>query len=442
MADIRPFAALRYTKKMEDDLPKLLTPPYDVITPEMQQELYSRHPYNLVRIDLAKDEPGDDGQKNRYTRAAAALKQWQSEGVIGRDEREAFYVYEQEFDLPGKGRKRRRGFYCAVKLEELQGGGIRGHERTFEGPKADRLKLTRAAQTNMSPIFSMYDDPERVTDRLLDEATAGHTPQEAVIDDIVHRLWVIDDPKVIEALRSELSGKDLFIADGHHRYETSLLFREERRKETGRTGGGEPFDFTLMFITNMRGEGMEILPTHRVLEKAAVAGLDEKRVLDELADVFEIEPLELPQSADSAAGAITRRLEESGRSATSFALFLASGAAYLLRLRADADPAKLIAKDDIAPEVKRLDVTILHQYILRVFLGDKADTLGHDDLHYVKDAAGVIRLMRSGEGGAAFMMNPTKMEQVAEIASMGLRMPQKSTYFYPKIITGMVMRPM
>lgn len=440
MAEIKPFAALRYAPAMEKELARLLTPPYDVISPEMQAELYARNPHNLVRIDLAKEEAGDDERKNRYTRAAGALQAWIAEGVLARDPREAFYVYEQEFDLSGKGRRRRRGFFCAVRLEDLHEGGIRGHERTFDGPKADRLKLTRATHCNMSPIFSMYDDPAKVTDGIIEKAIAGKKKQEVTINGITHRLWVVDDPGAIESLRSQLREKQLFIADGHHRYETSLMYRDARVKEGGRQVADEPFDYTLMFITNMRAEGMEILPTHRVLGKQAGRKIDAEKMLAELRKSFDVEEVKLVSDLSVAAADVSRRLDAAGRQATSFCLIFPGDRAYLLKLRADADPNRLINNKDIAPEVKRLDVTILHQHILRVFLGDAADHLGHDDLHYVKDAAETIRMMRSSECEAAFLMNPTKMEQVSEVAGLGLRMPQKSTYFYPKIITGMVIR--
>ncbi len=442
MAEIQPFAATRYSTEYQPDLDKLLTPPYDVISSEMQSGFYDRHPRNLVRIDYGRNELGDEKTgPNKYTRAAETFTAWKKEGVLARDPKPAIYVYEQEFDLPGRGRRKRRGFFCAVKLEGLQ-EGIRAHERTFEGPKADRLNLTRATNSNISPIFCVFQDEARVSDAILAKAGDGRTPIECTIDDIVHRLWIMDDPTEVAELQKALADKRLFIADGHHRYETALNYRAEMHKTHGESEDA-PWDSTLMFLANTYDEGLEILPTHRVLTNALSAGIDTARVMNELRKHFDVRELETPEDAGEAAAVIAAELEKAGEVATSFAILLAPDRTLLASLKAGTDPAVLIPDKEAAPEVKKLDVTLLHRYLIgRLWLGEGAPEPGHDDILYIKDAARAVAMVRDEGYEAGFLLNPTKMDQVCEIAGLGMRMPQKSTYFYPKIITGMVIRDM
>lgn len=467
MADVRPFAALRYGSALAQSLAEVLTPPYDVISPELQSDLLGRHPKNLIRIDLSADEAGDNETENRYTRAGRTLAQWIEEGTLVRDAEPAIYVYEQEFSMPDGARRRRRGFFAAVRIEDFEDeGGIKAHELTFEGPKADRLRLTRATQCNLSPIFSIYDDPEGGIDRALAEVTARAPDAEAVIDGIAHRLWVERGEALGREVAETLADKPLYIADGHHRYETSINYRRERRAEAdqgseagGTTAPGEaPFDSTLMFLANMHGEGMEILPTYRMIPTAAPK-FAVGEILESLAEHFEIELIggagdnadtnvgddagTHDRSARAVASDLVARLAASGEEALSLVMLTPDGRARLLRLRSGADPAAMIPGPDMAIEVQRLDVSILHRFIFdRIWLGSSGVELGHDDIAYVKDAAEVVERIRGDEFQAAFLLNPTRMEQICEVAGLGMRMPQKSTYFYPKVITGMVIREM
>lgn len=442
MAEIRSFNATRYSKALEPTLADLLTPPYDVISPEMQKEFYDRHEKNLVRIDFGAEAEGDDARKNKYSRAADLLKHWKNEGTLVRDAKPAIYIYEQEFDLEGKGRIRRRGFFCAVRLEDLS-EGIRAHERTFEGPKADRLRLTQATNANISPVFCIFEDEARQADTVLARWADAREPTECSIEGIVHRLWVMDAAAAVEELSAVLSDKRLFIADGHHRYETALNYRKEQSAKAGTQNGPQPFDYTLMFLANTHADGMEILPTHRVLTSLLATDVDTQQVLERLGENFEITELANIADADASARDYTERLKSAGENAASFVLLLPPDKAYLLSLRPEADPSKLVADPAIIPEVKKLDVTILHKYIIEnVWLGPDAPEPGHDDIVYVKGAAETVAMVKSGQAEAAFLLNPTPMEQVTGIAGLGVRMPQKSTYFYPKIITGMVIREM
>ncbi len=445
MADIQPFHASRFSARHNDELAKLLTPPYDVISPQMQEQLYYEHPKNIVRIDFGREDPGDGTTENKYTRAAAAWKDWTTDGTIVRDAKRSIYVYEQEFEIPGLGSRKRRGFFAAVRLEDFgEAGGIRAHEHTFAGPKADRLNLMRATHCNMSPIFCIYDDPERVADKVIAQAIQDRKPIQANIDGIVHRLWLIDEHQPIEEIIAAMKHHRLYIADGHHRYETSLNYRNEQREKTGKLDGEEPFDFTLMFLANTHDEGLEILPTHRVLSPPSCENVHVERALKKLSENFEIVDLEEDLSDPHKASLdLVQRLAEAGRNSISFILLLPENPPRLLTMHDNADLDAMIPDKNLAKAVKKLDVTILHSYIIdRVWLGKPEVQLGDADIAYLKDAFEVIQSVQSSKCGAGFLLNPTRIEQVIEIAGLGMRMPHKSTYFYPKIITGLVIRDM
>lgn len=439
MADIQPFVATRYADQYADKLALLLTPPYDVISPEMQEELHARHPKNFVAIDLARDKDGED----RYARAARHWNEWREAGTLVADPRPAIYAYEQEFELPGRGRRKRRGIFAAVRIEDFGSeGGIRAHEHTFAGPKADRLNLMRATDANMSPIFCVYDDAAREADKVVEMEVRGRAPVQAEIDGIVHRLWAIDHPPAVRAIVEAMRTRALYIADGHHRYETSLNYRNERRAATGLSDGNQPFDRTLMFLANIHDEGLEILPTHRVFSNEALAGVDLDAAVARLGEAFEASEVAVdladPARAAEVLGSV---LEQSGAEAVSYVLLRPGRAPLLLKLRADANPDALIPEPALHPALKALDVTLLHRYIAhRVLLGAPATELDDSQVAYVKDAADAIRLVAKGGHAAGFLLNATKIPQVVQIAGLGMRMPHKSTYFHPKIITGLVIR--
>ena len=442
MADIRPFVATRYNAKLNGELDRLLTPPYDVIDPAMQQSLYDRHPRNLVRIDFGKTTPNDNDFDNRYTRAGQLWQEWKKEGTLVEDNRKCFYVYEQEFEAQGK-TWRRRGFFAAVHLQDFSQGGIRAHEHTFDGPKADRFRLMRATNSNLSPIFCIYDDPERKTDRLLNEATRTR-PVEATFDNVIHRLWPVGDQHIIKGLQEAMADKTLYIADGHHRYETSLAYRDEMRALMGSSKGQQPFDFTMMFLANIRDEGMIVLPTHRVLSKEACHGINVDEAIEDIGKYFDVQPFEINCSDLSAESLrLTQELARAGERNVSYALVLPKCRAFLLTLKDGVDVNELNDDEAVAPEVKQLDVTILHSYLItQGWLGNPEIELDDQDVIYLKDAEEVLQRMSTCKYGAAFLMNPTRIEQVCEVAQAGQRMPHKSTYFYPKVVTGMVMRDM
>ncbi len=445
MAEILPFIGTRYNSQLIGDLSKVIAPPYDVITPEMQEALYERHPNNIVRVELTKNEE-DDSFADKYARAANYLRTWRSDGVLIEDNQPSIYLYEQEFALPTGEVKKRRGFYALVKLEDYASGGIKAHEHTFAGPKADRLKLLRATRTNVSPIFVIYNDPDGATAALLNERFDNSKPWEEVVDDdgVTHRLWVVSKKEFILQLRELMKSRNLFIADGHHRYETALAYRNEMRQETGKCDGKQPFDYMMMYLTHAEQDGLVILPTHRVLTKAIMAEVDLKEALDELKESFEIteDRVNLKKSAEEGKR-LTEKVEKLGKTRPSFGMVDASGKVRYLRLKKNVDPADLIESDDVPAPVRKLDVVLLHNYVInRVMIGNPEFELADDECLYVRDAKRVLDLLAEKKGLLAFIMNATPMEQVLEIVSAGYKMPHKSTYFHPKLASGLVLRNM
>jgi uncharacterized protein (DUF1015 family) len=442
MADVLPFVATRFSSRAGEDLSTLVTPPYDVIDAKLQQAFYDADPHNIIRVDFGKDLPGDTELENRYARAGAIWMQWKDEGILQEERNKSFYVYEQEFALPSGDVVKRRGFFGAVKLQDFSEGGIRAHEHTFDGPKADRFRLMRATNCNLSPIFCLFDDPTKKVDELLEQGIAGQKPQEADFQGVKQRLWIVTKPNVIEGIRKLMADQTLFIADGHHRYETSLLFRNEMRTALRQKNGRQPFDYTMMYLNNIHDDGLVILPTHRILSKDISVGIDVAETLEDIREYFEVTPITINQgNLEEESRRITTELAAAGEKALSFVMLLPKCKAFLLTMKPDTDLNDLLDDEETPQAIKALDVTVLHQYLInRAWLGNPEMELDDQDVIYEKDAGRAIQAMCSCKHGVAFLLNPTKIEQVCEIAQAGLRMPHKSTYFYPKLVTGLVMR--
>ncbi|MGB9691638.1 MAG: DUF1015 domain-containing protein [Candidatus Sumerlaeaceae bacterium] len=445
MADILPFRGTRYNNQLIPDLSLVISPPYDVISKEMQDALYQRHPNNVVRLILTKDED-DDNFSDKYTRAANYLRTWRSEGILIEDHQPSLYLYEQQFKMADGRTKTRRGFFALVKLQDYQEGGIRAHEHTFAGPKTDRFKLLKATKANLSPIFLIYNDPEKSVSSLIEERMDSTRPWASITDEdgVVHRLWVVSKKDFITAVRENMAPKELFIADGHHRYETALAYRDFMRSETGLKDGKQSFDYTMVYLSHAEQDGLVILPTHRALSRTLMADVNLKESLEELADHFNVtsEKVDLAKGK-SVAKNITDKVAKLGAKRTAFAMIEASGKVYYLQLKENVEPAELIDSDEIPDAVKRLDVSILHQFIInRVFIGNPDFELEEDDCFYVRDVSKLFEMLKSKKAVVGFVMNPTPMSQVLEIVAAGIKMPHKSTYFHPKLADGLVMRDM
>ncbi|MCX7717015.1 MAG: DUF1015 domain-containing protein [Candidatus Sumerlaeaceae bacterium] len=445
MADILPFIGTRYNSQLIGNLSCVLAPPYDVISPEMQDELYARHENNVVRLILGKDEAGDDNFSNKYVRAANTLKAWRSDGILIEDEKPAIYCYEQEFKMPSGEIKRRRGFFALVKLEDYASGRIRAHEQTFAGPKADRLKLLRATHANLSAIFVIFNDPKNEVMSMVSERMTDKPWEEVTDDDgVIHRLWVVQKRDFLVRLREAMQSRQLFIADGHHRYETAINFRNEMREATGRRDGNQPFDYMMMYLTNAEQDGLVILPTHRVLSRSFMSDINMKEVIAELKENFDLKDDKVDLAKPDTDGRkVIETVEKLGKKSMAFGMVSADGKVKYLTLKKGVSPVDLVDDDELQEPVKRLDVTVLHHYILNhVFVGNPEFELEEDECFYVRDVKRVFDLLKSRKAGLAFIMNATPMDQVTEIVKAGIKMPHKSTYFHPKIISGLVIRNM
>jgi uncharacterized protein (DUF1015 family) len=412
VADVQPFRALHYDLDRVGGLQQVVAPPYDVIDAAQRAALLARSPHNVVEIDL----PQSDGDP--YAHAADVFAGWQRDGILVRDDEPALWALEQEYTGPDGRRRTRRGFFARVRVEDYGPGRIRPHERTHPGPKEDRLRLTRATNANLSPIFSLYDDPAGAAWGAL----APHTEQapwaEATeLDGTVHRLWRVTDPATADTVRAALADAELLIADGHHRYETARVFHAEG-------GAGH----VLMCLVALQDPGLTVFPTHRLL-----TGLDGDRRESLRATIqrdFEVAEV----SADA--------LEPTGEGPVRMGYLDAHHRRPLmLTLR---DPEIVAAALPDKPEPYRaLDTAVLEALVLEGALGMSEDDISHlNGLDYARDAAQARERVESGEAEAAFFMRGTPVAQVRDVAATGESMPPKSTYFFPKVLTGMVFNPL
>lgn len=419
MAEVIPFKGILYNpQKVVAD--ETLAPPYDIITPEFKEALYKKNSYNIIRIDFGKDEDGDNENENRYTRASRFLSDWLEEGILINDSEPSFYCYEITYELNSQ-IKKTRGFLGAVRIEELGSGRIHPHEMTYSKPKSDRLNILRYCSANTSPIFSLYSSTERYTSSLLEDIVKEKPFIEAKNGDgFMHRLWRINDKASIETIKKEMSDKDIFIADGHHRYETSLKFKKEMSDKELIKTGNEPFNYTLMFLTNMEDDGLTLLPTHRIVE--IDSDINTKETLRKYFDIQKTGSAETSEEQ-----ARQKMFEVMHKNTHSFGMFLTNSNTYYTLLSTG------LKTELTLPEcLKNLDVTMLHKLIFEKLL-----KIEHYEYEMDPDIA--VERARKGSFEAVFFLNPTKIHDVKEVALAGERMPPKSTYFYPKLLTGMVL---
>ena len=432
MANIGPFRALRYDPGRVS-LAQVVTQPYDKISPEMQHAYYAASPYNLVRIILGKPEAGDGPAANRYTRAAASLRDWRRQGVLKPDPEPSIYLYAQRFTRPGsKVELERKGFIALGEIEDYSAGVVFRHEQTLAKPKADRLDLLRATRAHFGQIFMLYSDPAAEIETALSSSRA---PDNEVQDEygVAHRVWQVSDPKLIELVREKMRDKKLIIADGHHRYETALTYRNERRAEAGVQSAGAAYEYVMMTFVNMDSPGLVILPTHRVvhgLQSFSSEAFREKAQTYFSAD--EVDP-----SADAARAQVI--LREAGHSGTAL-LAVTKDRVFLL------DTPRALGSDifqGLSLRQQSLDVVRLHKCLLEGVLGISEEAVREQrNVSYVREAEEAMNMVRGGRADVAFLMNPARMSQVRDIALAGEVLPQKSTDFYPKLLSGLTIYPL
>lgn len=422
MADIRAFQALRYHLSKAGNIEELTCPPYDIISNAQREEFIARNPYNVIRLELPQGE-------NPYSQAAETLNQWREEEILKTDMDPGLYIYEQEFlsKVDRGERKTLRGLICRVRLEEFAAGVVLPHEETLSKAKEDRFRLMQATDCNFSQIYSLYQDEGHVTRNRLDHLAAGSAPRYEFSDGLVtHRLWVVNDPAAIEAIREDFAGRKLYIADGHHRYETALNYRNFLREQGAWRPGA---DFVMMMLADMADPGLVVFPTHRLVR--GLEQFDGTALMEGCKKWFEVSSLAGPEEAQGALD------EEYAQGRHAFACY--DGKAWhRLVLREAGAVEKLLP--EMSSDYRGLDVTILHSLILEQLLGiDKENMANQINLTYTRSAQEAVDSVNAGESCCCFLLNPTRVSEIGAVASNGEKMPQKSTYFYPKLITGLVM---
>jgi uncharacterized protein (DUF1015 family) len=420
VADVQPLHALHYALDRVGGLQPVVAPPYDVIDLEQRAALAARSPYNAVMIDL----PEADGDLDSYAHAAHLLSDWQAEEIVVRDPEPALWALAQDYTGPDGGTYTRRGFFARVRVEDYGPGRIRPHERTHPGPKEDRLRLTRATRTNLSPIFSLYDDPAGAAWGAVEPYTHGVPWGEATDEDGTnHRLWRIPESGAAEAVAEALRDTELLIADGHHRYETARVYAEERGGEGGHR-------YVLMCLVALQDPGLTVFPTHRLLTSLT----DDQRVAlrDAIQRDWEIAEVGVGELQPEAASDGTIRVGY---------LDAHHQRPLMLTLK---DPAIADAALPGMPEpYRRLDTAVLEALVLKGALGMTEDDISHlHGLDYARDTEQARSRVESGDVEAAFFMSPTPVERVRDVAAAGVNMPPKSTYFFPKVLTGMIFNPL
>jgi uncharacterized protein (DUF1015 family) len=439
MAEILPFRGIRYAASRGRALGRLLAPPYDLVSPEQRDELLQCSPHNMAHVTIGEDRPGDGPGSNKYTRAAEQWASWLQQGVLRSDPSPAFYALEQTFMAPDGREVRRRGIMAAVRLHEFREGIIVPHEKTLVAPKADRLELLRAVKANLSPLFGLYRDDPGATAQVLDGISAADPVAETDSDDGVHhRLWRVEAPETMEAVRALVRDRRIFIADGHHRYETGLAYRRLLEAATPglRQDGGH--HYILMFLCSMSDPGLVLYPTHRLL--FGLPDLSVAWLVGALSRYFIVETL--PEDIRRPAGRAwaVAKLSEHGGKSTAFLMVTAEDQrARVLTLRDDAD----LEEAELPPNetLRGLDVTVLHSVVLQHLLHlSPGAQENQENLTYVRDAGEAVSRVLSGEHQVGFLLNPTPRWQVEAVGDAGETMPQKSTLFHPRLQSGLVMR--
>jgi len=412
MAEVNAFRGVRYRLRRPEDAAEVISPPYDVISPEDRDALHERHPNNVVRLELPRDEPGDDADRNRYTRAAELYREWLASGILAREERPSLYVYGQRYRTP-QGAMERMGVLAALKAEPYEAGVVLPHEQTFPKHKEDRYRLISTARAQISPIFGLYSAPRAGIRALLDAQTS-RAPDASAVDreGVEHRLWAVCDPGFIDRVATVFADKQVFIADGHHRYETAVRYRQERRAEAP-DAPDSWFDYVMTFLVEMDDPGLVLLPTHRLVRRLPDPARWSR--LGEFFDVAETDLSAVDQLAHHQIGVVRR-----------------SAPPLRLTLR---DARALDALDrDHSSAWRDLDVAVLHRLLLQELLGVGSE----DEIGYTRSAAEARDRVTSGEFEVSFLLTAPKVEELKLVAGAGDKMPQKSTYFWPKAVTGLV----
>ena len=439
MAILSPFKGIRYNIQKINDLSLVTTPPYDIISPSAQQDYYNLNEYNVIRIELGKDFEGDNEKNNKYTRAGSYLNEWMDKDILIQEDTPAFYVYEQEFPISEYEIKIRRGLIALVKLAEFSEGLVLPHEFTLSKAKADRFNLMCSTDSNISQIFSLYNDNDHVA-HILDSFVSANVPEfeYKTIEGITERLWIIKDIQIISQISKLFSDRQLFIADGHHRYETALNYQKRMISQNPNHTGSEAYNYVMMTLVNMDDSGLIVFPTHRVIKN--LEAFSSQSFIKSAETAFEIDKIDFNLSYDSGyvPNQIKQTLEQKSTFGKSFGYYDGMGKWYYILTLKDPAAVEMILPEK-SPAFRDLDVAVFHSLILEQYFKINAENLTNQtNLSYTMDVKEAMEWVESGKYQCAFFLNPTKVTQVKEVSLANEKMPQKSTYFYPKLTTGLV----
>lgn len=438
MAEVIPFKGLRYNTDIVGDISRVTTPPYDIISGEEQENFYRLSPYNSIRLELPKELPGDDSYNNKYTRAGESLEEWIDKGVLLREKKDCFYIYQQEFQLTDKKSYTRTGLIGLLRLEEFEKGIVLPHENTLSKPKLDRLQLMRSCNANFSQIFGLYDDPEQVIPSAIEEYRKKYKPglvTDKGIANNIEKIWVIDDSDFIKHVKTALKDKRIYIADGHHRYETALAYRNEMRSQNPNHNGDEPYNFIMVTLVEMGDPGLIILPTHRMVK--GIKNFNIGSFISKLREDFEINKHDIEDNRISSKSKIIQQILDTKGSHT-FVLYEGESKSIFSLTLKSKDLMKFLQPKRDASYCD-LDVSILHTLILDRFLGiGEKELANQENLEYTHSIWDGIEGVDKGNQQMTFFMSATAIRQIQDISLANEKMPQKSTYFYPKLLTGLV----
>ncbi|UCD55338.1 MAG: DUF1015 domain-containing protein [Candidatus Omnitrophota bacterium] len=409
MAEIKPFRGILYNRE-KIDIAKVITPPYDVISPSMQNRFYQRDEHNIIRLILGKAENNNTSKSNRYARARVLLDRWMKKKFLVKDGKPAIYIYTQEYLYKGK-KRTRLGFIALMKIEDPKESGILPHEYTLDKPKADRLNLIVKTKANLSPIFSLFQDKKNQINKLLKHFIKSKDPLFTIeADGVIHKFWRMNNKYAINSIKKYMRDKKIFIADGHHRYEVALAYRNKMRRNL--KSFKKPMDYVMMYFSNLSERGsLTILSTHRVVKN--INQFDEKKIKLKLRKYFYIKNLTKQED-------LLECLEKTEKKKRVFGMYMGKKRFYLLTSK------------ETRP---KFDVTVLHDLIINEILGVKNRA---SSIKYIRNEEDAIRLIDKGDYKIAFFLRPTRVHQMKAVAEKGQMMPQKSTYFYPKLLTGLV----
>ncbi len=424
MPVIRPFRGIRYNQS-KVNIATVIAPPYDVISPQQQNAYYDKDPFNIVRLILGRED-------DRYSAAAKAFAEWQSAGVLMRDEKSAVYPLIQTFQNSNGSTIRRKGFIALCRLEEFEKGIVLPHEKTLSKAKEDRFKLFKATNSNFSQVFGLYSDSKKKVDAIVNALFTSPAAIDVTFEGVRNQLWVLSDASALAKIEGEMESKQVLIADGHHRYETALAYRDLMRSQNPHHTGTELYNYVMMFFTNLDDEGLVIFPTHRVVH--SLPKFDWNTVSLSIKQYFEMKEYSSQEE-------LLKQLAL--RKKHSYGIIVGAHPQFFLASLKNESMLNLLAPADVPSEVKELDVALLHSFILGKVLGISVEAQEKKlNIHYIQQIEDCMKEVKSGTAHIAFIINPTRIEQVRAVAKAGHTMPQKSTFFYPKLLSGLVLNKM